>query len=85
MRQQLTVTVDENLLEALRRAAARDGVPEDDLIDEALRRWFGLRGIAVLDELAERRAADALDDDAAMALAVHEVRASRARRRANGA
>ena len=87
MRQQLTVTVDENLLEALRAAAARDGVPEDELVDEALRRWFGLRGIGVLDELAERRSGstDALDDDAAMALAVQEVRASRSRRRANGA
>lgn len=87
MRQQLTVTVDENVLDALRRAAARDGVPEDELIDEALRRWFGLRGIGVLDDLVERRAADAdpLDDEAAMALAVDEVRSSRARRRARGA
>lgn len=87
MRQQLTVSVDENVLDALRRAAARDGVPEDELVDEALRRWFGLRGIGVLDDLAERRAAvaDRLDDEAAMALAINEVRASRARRRANGA
>lgn len=87
VRRQLTVTVDENVIDALRRAAARDGVPEDELVDEALRRWFGLRGIAVLDDLAERRAADAdrLDDDAAMALAVREVRASRAGRRARGA
>jgi hypothetical protein len=87
VRQQLTVTVDENVLDALRRAAARDGVPEDELVDEALRRWFGLRGIGVLDELAERRAAadDALDDDTAMAIAVGEVRAARARRRAHGA
>lgn len=81
------MTVDENVLDALRGAAARDGVPEDELVDEALRRWFGLRGIGVLDELAERRAAsiEALDDEAAMALAVGEVRASRAARRARGA
>lgn len=87
MRQQLTVTVDENVLDALRRAAARDRVPEDELVDEALRRWFGLRGLGVLDDLEERRIADgdALDDDAAMALAVDEVRASRDRRRASGA
>lgn len=86
VRQQLTVTVDENVLDALRRAAARDGVPEDELVDEALRRWFGLRGIGVLDDLASRRTdADPLDDEAAMALAVEEVRASRARRRASGA
>jgi len=87
VRQQLTVTVDENLLDALRGAAKRDGVPEDELVDEALRRWFGLRGIGLLDELAERRAAsaDAVDDDAAMTLAVDEVRSARAHRRARGA
>lgn len=87
MRQQLTVTVDEYVLDALRHAAARDGVPEDELVDEALRRWFGLRGIGVLDDLTERRAADAdrLDDEAAIGLAVREVRASRTRRQACGA
>lgn len=87
MRQQLTVTVDENVLDALRRAAARDGVPGDELVEEALRRWFGLRGAGVLDDLEERRTddGDRLDEEAAMALAVQEIRASRARRRASGA
>jgi hypothetical protein len=84
VRGQLTVMVDGSVLAALRRAAARDGVPEDELVDEALRRWFGLRGLGVLDDQAERRATDSecVDDDAAMALAVREVRASRAQRRA---
>jgi hypothetical protein len=80
------VSVDENVLDALRRAAARDGVPEDELVDEALRRWFGLRGLVVLDDIADRRAgsAERLDDAAAMDLALQEVRAARAGRRSNG-
>lgn len=86
MRQPLTVSVDENVLDALRRAAARDGVPEDELVDEALRRWFGLRGLVVLDEVGGRQSdsADRLDDTAAMDLALREVRAARASRRSNG-
>jgi hypothetical protein len=80
------VSVDENVLDALRRAAARDGVPEDELVDEALRRWFGLRGLVVLDDIADRRtrSAERLDDAAAMDLALQEVRAARAGRRSNG-
>lgn len=86
MRQPLTVSVDENVLDALRHAAARDGVPEDELVDEALRRWFGLRGLAVLGDIADRQNGtdDRLDDAAAMELAVQEVRATRAGRRSNG-
>ncbi|MGH9185780.1 MAG: CopG family transcriptional regulator [Acidimicrobiales bacterium] len=86
MRQPLTVSVDENVLDALRRAAARDGVPEDELVDEALRRWFGLRGLVVLDDIADRRAgwAERLDDAAALDLALQEVRVARAGRPSNG-
>jgi hypothetical protein len=80
------VNVDEQILDALRGAAARDGVPEDELVDEALRRWFGLRGVSVLDEVGERqvRSGDRLDDEAAMELAVREVAAARAARRGAG-
>jgi len=74
------MVVDEQLLEALRRAAADDGVDPDDLVEEALRRYFGLRGLAVLDELAEERRGAKLNEDEAMQLAVAEVRAVRTRR-----
>jgi hypothetical protein len=80
-RRAATIEVDEQLLEALRRAAADDGVAPDDLVEEALRRYFGLRGLAVLDELAEQRGASELSEDEAMQLAVAEVRAVRAQRR----
>jgi hypothetical protein len=63
-----------------RRLATID-VASDDVVDEALRRCFGLRGIAVLDELREQRRGPELTDDAAMALAVTEVQAARAERR----
>lgn len=55
IRRPLTVNVDGHIVDALRAAAARGGVPEDELVDEALRRWFGLRGVAVLDDIADRR------------------------------
>ena len=76
-----TIEVDEQLLDALRRAAANDGVAPDDLVEEALRRYFRLRGLAVLDELGEQPRGAELSDEAATALAVAEVRAVRAERR----
>ena len=79
-RRPTTIEVDEQLLDALRRAAADDGVAPDDLVEEALRRYFGLRGLAVLDELTEKRRGPELTEDEAMALAVAEVRAVRAQR-----
>lgn len=71
--------VDEPLLDAVRRAAAYDGVDEEQLVEEALRRYFGLRGLAVTDEMAERasRVTPTSDEDA-MALAVTEMRGARA-------
>ena len=83
-RRQATLDIDEGLLSALQRAAAEDGVAPGELLDEALRRYFGLRGLAVLDDLAAREAAgaDRLTEDEAMDLAVAEIRAERAERRA---
>lgn len=85
----LTVDVDERVLDALRAAAARDGVAEDELVDEALRRWFGLRGMAVLDDIADRRESSdvrpAVGDEEAIAIALREVRAAGRERRARGA
>ena len=86
----MTVNLDEQLLEALARAASDEGVERDALLEEALRRYFGLRGIAVLDEIADAQtnAGVQTGDAEAMALAVAELRAARAeragRRRASG-
>jgi hypothetical protein len=81
-RRPTTVEIDEGILDALRRAASEDGRAEDEVVEEALRRYFGLRGLAVLDEIAEAQAAQGvtLSDDEAMALALSEVRAARAER-----
>jgi len=83
-RRQATLEVDEELLAALQRAAADDGVAPGELLDEALRRYFGLRGLAVFDDLAARGSAraESLTEDDAMTLAVDEIRAARAERRA---
>lgn len=81
-RRPTTVEIDEGILDALGRAAREDGRPEDEVVEEALRRYFGLRGLALLDEIAEAQsvAGVSLDDGAAMALAVAELRAARADR-----
>lgn len=86
MSRRMAVDLDDQLLDALRRAAAEDGTTEEQVIEDALRRYFGLRGLAVLDEIAERQADRSLSDDEAMALAVDELRAFRTeRQRAQGA
>jgi hypothetical protein len=79
-RRQATLEVDEELLSVLQRAAAEDGVAPDELLDEALRRYFGLRGLAVLDDLLIREST--LTEEEAMTFAVGEVSAARAERRA---
>jgi hypothetical protein len=81
-RRPTTVEIDEGILDALARAAREDGRPEDEVVEEALRRYFGLRGVAVLDEIGKAlsRSGLFLDDDEAMALAVAELRAARADR-----
>jgi len=86
-RHELSVEVDERLLEALGRASASDGVPPDEVVEEALRRYFGLRGLAALADIEESqraRGVAAPDDDELVAQAVAEVRAYRAERRAAG-
>jgi hypothetical protein len=83
-RRQTTIAVDEELLGAVARAAEDDGVAPDELVEEALRRYFGLRGLAVMDELASSREASGphLTDDEAMEMAVAEIKAQRAERAA---
>ena len=88
MRKAVTLNLDEQLLDAIQHAAADEGVSKEQVLEEAIRRYFGLRGLAVMDEIAERQRAEGneLGDNEALALAVREVRAARAeRRRARGA
>jgi hypothetical protein len=54
----MTVSLDELLLDTLRDVAADEGVPENRIVEEALRRYFGLRGLAVLDQIGERQRAE---------------------------
>jgi hypothetical protein len=71
------VEVDERLWEVVRQAAADDVVPEDQPVEEALRRYVGLGGIGLVDELNERQPGPQPSDDAATALAIAEMRAAR--------
>lgn len=80
VRTPMTIDLDERLRQAVARAAREDGVDEGRLVEDALRRYFGLRGLALLDDMAGRQESELSDDDA-MALAVQELRAARAERR----
>lgn len=66
-----TVKLDDEVLDALRREAARSGRSEDDLVEAAVRRFIGP---SVLDRLWER---NRLDEYEAMAIALDEVAAHR--------
>jgi hypothetical protein len=82
-RRALTVQVDEKVLAAARAVAERSGIPADELYERALRdvlaRDFGdlMKEIAV--DQAERGVA--VGEDAGLALAYEELRATRAERR----
>lgn len=80
VRTPMTIDVDDRLRRAVERAAREDGVDEARLVEDALRRYVGLRGLALLDDVAARQEGE-LSDDEAMALAVEELRAARAERR----
>ena len=82
IRRPTTVEIDEGILDSLGRTVREGGRPEDEVVEEALRDYFGLRGMGVLDEIADAQAAAgvALDGDEAMELAVAEFRAARAER-----
>lgn len=79
-----TLQVDAVLTDALERAAKDKGLELDEVVEGALRRYFGLRGLAILSDLAERQppVGDAMTDDQAMALAISEIRVRRAKHRA---
>jgi hypothetical protein len=88
-RRELSVQIEESLLDAVRRAAVDDDVEADAVVEQALRRYFGLRGLMVLDDtvVANPGGDRRLSEDEAIELAVREVRAYRAERagaRSNG-
>lgn len=69
-----TLTIDEELLRAVKVRAARSGRGDSEVIEEALRRDLGLD---LLDRLWER---NDLDEGAAADLAVEAQHASRRKR-----
>lgn len=71
-----TLTIDEDILRAVKVRAARTGKRDGEVIEEALRRQLGF---AVLDEIWSH---NDMDEDEAMKLAVeaqHEARQLRRR------
>ena len=74
-RRAATVRLDDEVLDAIRREAARSGRSEDEVVEDAVRRYLGP---SVLDRLSER---NRLDEDEAMAIALEEVSAYRQERR----
>jgi len=72
-RRPTTVRLDEKLLSEVHAAVKRIGISDDDVIEEAVRRFVGLE---VLDEPWSR---NHLAEDQAMELAVSELRAMRSK------
>jgi metal-responsive CopG/Arc/MetJ family transcriptional regulator len=73
-----TLTIDDEVLRAVKHSAARGGKRESEVIEEALRRELGLD---LLDELWSR---NEMSDKAASTLALeaqHETRPTRSRRK----
>lgn len=76
----LTITLDDELHQALKETAARQNRSIGSIIEESLK----LRGIrtyeSARDLVAKARARSGLDDEEALALAVEETQAARANR-----
>lgn len=70
-----TLTIDEDVLRAVKVRAARTGKGDSEVIEEAVKRHLGLD---VLERLWER---NDMNDDDAMALAVEAQQAARRSRR----
>jgi hypothetical protein len=70
-----TLTIDEDVLRAVKVRAARTGKADGEVIEEALRRDLGLD---LLDRLWER---NQLSEDEAVGLAVEAQHATRRRKR----
>ncbi len=76
----MTVELDDRMLAVVRKLAVDEGVSESQVLIDALRRYFGLRGLAVLDRVAARQETP-LSDKEAMVLATSELRAMREERK----
>ena len=72
---EVTVKLDDEVVDAVRVEAARTGRPEDQVVEAAVRRYVGP---SVIDRLRER---NHLDEDEAMAIALEELAAHRRERR----
>jgi hypothetical protein len=68
---QMTLTVDEDVMRAVRIAAARTGKDDSQMIEDALRRDLGV------DLLSRMRTRSQMSEDDAMALAVEAQHATR--------
>jgi hypothetical protein len=81
-RRRVTVELDGDLLDAAKAAAARLGIPEDELFERTLREVLARDFDRLTDEIAAFQTARGivLSDEEAMALANEEVRALRAER-----
>jgi predicted transcriptional regulator len=73
----VTLELDDDVVEALRDAAARSGRPSEEIVSAAVRRYVGP---SVLDRLWAR---NHMDEDEAMQLALDEIRAMREERRSD--
>jgi hypothetical protein len=71
-----TLTIDEDVLRAVKIRAARSGTGDSEVIEEALRRDLGL---GVLEDLWSR--SEPMAEDDAMALALEAQGAARRKRR----
>ena len=82
-RRRVTLELDGDLLDAARAAAARLGVPEEELFERTLREVLARDFDRLTDEITAYQTARgiALSDDEAMTLANEEVRAVRTERR----
>ena len=73
-----TVTIDDEVLRAVKHRAARDGTRESAVIEEALRRELGLN---LLDELWSRADLSEAEASKVAVEAQHETRPIRSRRK----
>jgi hypothetical protein len=82
-RRRVTVELDGDLLDAARAAAARIGIPEEELFERSLRDVLAHDVDRIADNIAAHQAAVGVSftDDEAMMVATEEVRAFRAERR----
>lgn len=77
-----TLYLDADVLRRTEAAAARSGRDESEVVEDALRRYFGLD---VVEQVWARNAESALDPEEALELAYAELRAFRAERGSSAA